>query len=334
MDYQDYYAVLGVPRTASDKDIKTAYRKLARKYHPDVNPGKKEAEQQFKAANEAYEVLGDSEKRKLYDELGPHWKEYEAWQRAHPGEPPPPKEAFTRGGFGAPPGGGFGTPPRGGAGGFESRTMSPEDLQDLFGTEAPYSDFFGSLFGRGRPRGPRRGQDLVQPVQVTLEEALQGTTRTLEIPSASGPRRIEAKIPPGVETGTSIRLAGQGEPGASGGPPGDLFLEIEVTPNARFERRGADLETKLRVPLTVMLLGGEVEVPTLTGRVALKIPPETEDGRVFRLRGQGMPVRLNATERGSLLVEIHADIPQRLSAREKELVRELAQSRGDRVAAG
>jgi curved DNA-binding protein len=325
LDFQDYYALLGVPRTASEKELKSAYRKLARKYHPDVNPGKKDAEESFKAINEAYEVLSDPEKRKLYDELGAHWKEYEAWQQAHPGEKPPPAEAFRRGGFGT-----AGAP---GGGGFSYRTTRPEDLRDLFGSEEPYSDFFGSLFGRGAPRGPRRGQDLVQPVPISLEEALRGTTRLLEVPGPDGPRRIEAKIPAGADTGTMVRLAGQGEPGANGGPAGDLYLEVEVQSDPRFERRGADLYSKIRIPLTTALLGGEAEVPTLTGRVALKIPPETEDGRVFRLRGQGLPMSGNATERGSLFAEAHVEIPRQLSDKERELIRELARHRGEPAAA-
>ena len=325
MDYQDYYAVLGVPRTATEKDIKTAYRKLARKYHPDVNRDNKEAEEKFKGINEAYEVLSDPAKRKRYDELGANWKEYEAWQRAHPGEEPP-EFAFGRGGAGV-----GGQP---GAGGFEFRTTRPEDLNDLFGTDSPYSDFFGRFFGGARrPRGPMRGQDLIQPVPITLEEALRGTTRLLEVPAAGGVRRVEARIPPGVTTGTTIRLAGQGAPGENGGPPGDLYLEIEELPNPRFERRGADLHSKLRVPLATTLLGGEVEVPTLTGRVALRIPPETEDGRVFRLRGQGMPLANNPAERGNLLVETHVEIPHGLTEREKDLVRELARGREEKVGA-
>jgi curved DNA-binding protein len=325
LDFQDYYAVLGVPRTASEKEIKAAYRMLARKYHPDVNRENKEAEEKFKGINEAYEVLSDAAKRKKYDELGAHWKEYEAWQRAHPGEEPP-EGAFGRAGAGV-----GGQP---GAGGFTYRTMRPEDLNDLFGTESPYSEFFGTFFGGARrPRGPLRGQDLVQPVPVTLEEVLHGTTRLLEVPAASGARRVEARIPAGVAIGTMIRLAGQGGPGENGGPSGDLYLEIEVLPNPRFERRGADLHSQMRVPLATSLLGGEIEVPTLTGRVALRIPPETEDGRVFRLRGQGMPLPNNPTERGNLLVETHVEIPRGLSEHEKDLVRELAHSRGEKVGA-
>ncbi|HEY8885675.1 MAG TPA: J domain-containing protein [Chloroflexota bacterium] len=314
MDYQDYYAVLGVPKTATEKEIRTAYRKLARKYHPDLNPENKEAEQQFKVINEANEVLSNLETRKKYDELGANWREYEAWQRAHPGEEPPAH------GFGR-SGGGFAGAP-GGAG---QRTMRPEDLEDLFGSSSPYSDFFGQFFGgQQRPRGPARGRDLVEPIPISLEEALPGTTRTLDVPATTGTRRIEAKIPPGADTGTTIRLAGQGEPGANGGAAGDLYLEVQVQPNPHFERRGADLYRDLRIPLTTSLLGGEVEVPTLTGRVMLKVLPETQDGKVFRLRGQGMPHAANPGERGSLYVETHVDIPHDLTQRQKDLLREFA----------
>jgi curved DNA-binding protein len=319
LDFQDYYAVLGVAKTASEKEIKSAYRKLARKYHPDVNAGNKEAEEKFKVVNEAYEVLSDPEKRKKYDELGTHWKEYEQWQRANPGQEPPPG-FFERGGFGQAAGAG-----RGRTGGFEYRTMNPEDLEDLFGGEG-FSPFFEQFFGGGgaggrtRTRQPRaiRGQDLVQPVAISLEEAFNGTTRILEIAGEKGPRRLEAKIPPGVETGSTVRLAGQGGPGLNGGPPGDLFLEIEVLPNATFERRGSDLYTKAHAPLSADLLGGEIPVPTITGkRVMLKIPAETEDGRVFRLKGQGMPVLNTPTVRGDLFAEVHVDIPRNLTARER-----------------
>lgn len=323
MDFQDYYAVLGVAKTATDKEIKSAYRKLARKYHPDVNTGNKEAEETFKRINEANEVLSDPEKRKRYDELGAHWKEYEQWQRANPGKEPP------SGVFTGPAAAAGGQP-----GGSRYRTMNPEDLEDLFGGEG-FSPFFERFFEseggrRGRARQPRqvRGQDLVQPVAITLDEAFAGTTRILEIAGESAPRRLEAKIPAGVDTGSTVRLAGQGGPGLNGGPPGDLYLEIEVMPNSRFDRRGSDLHTRARAPLSVDLLGGEIPVPTIGGkRVMLKIPAETEDGRIFRLKGQGMPVLNSPSVRGDLLVEVHVDIPRKLSGRQRELIEEFARSR-------
>ena len=325
MEYQDYYAVLGVPRTASEKDIKSAYRRLARKHHPDVNKDNKEAEEKFKVANEANEVLSDPAKRKLYDELGANWKEYENWQRAHPNETPPPASAFGRSDAGA-----GGRP----SGGFEYRPTREEDLHDLFGNGQPYSDFFSSIFGGGgRPRGPLPGRDLVQPVPISLEESLRGTTRTIELAAASGTRRIEAKIPIGATTGTTIRLAGQGEPGHNGGPAGDLFLEITLTDDPRFERRGNDLYEEVKIPLTTAMLGGEVDVPTLTGRVRLKLPPETEDGRVFRLRGQGLPLSTDPNQRGSIFAEVHLEIPRNLSERERELIRELAEAGAVRAGA-
>lgn len=327
LDFQDYYAVLGVPKTASEKEIKTAYRKLARKYHPDVNAGNKEAEEKFKLVNEANEVLSDPEKRKKYDELGAHWKEYEQWKRANPGKEPPPGffEGATYAGAGAR------------TGGFQYQTMSPEDLEDLFGGAGGFSPFFEQFFGGGprtRTRQPRpvAGQDLIQPVSITLEEAFNGTTRLLEIAGQGGPRRIEAKVPAGVQTGSTVRLAGQGGPGMNGGPPGDLYLEIAVLPNAAFERRGSDLHTKARVPLSIDLLGGEIPVPTITGkRIMLKIPPETEDGRVIRLRGQGMPVLNSPQVRGDLFVEVHVEIPRNLTDREKELLHEFANLRQEQV---
>lgn len=314
MEYQDYYKILGVPKTASEKEIKTAYRKLAREFHPDINKSK-EAEAKFKSVNEAYEVLSNPENRKKYDEFGARWPEYEAWQRAHPGEEFP--------GFGPPPGSQY-----------QYQNMRAEDLSDLFGTESPYSDFFSNLFGGGGFRGgrgaaggfatrPRRGQDLSVVLPVSLEDVLKGAYRPVEIPTPTGTKRIEVRIPPGIESGQTIRLAGQGEPGLNGGPPGDLYAEVEVMPHPRFERRGPDLYTNIRIPLDVALLGGEVAVPTPTGRVMLKIPPETPDGKVFRLRGQGMPISGNPTKRGDLFAEVHVELPRHLTARQRELVREL-----------
>ncbi len=298
MQYEDYYAILGVPKTATEKEIRAAYRKQARKLHPDLNPGNQQAEQEFKKVNEAYEVLSDPEKRKKYDELGAHWNEFQTWETAE-------QQAGASGWpFGAPPGG----------------------FSQYFENQHPYSDLFETFFGW--PRGPRRGADVIQPVSISLEDAYRGTTWTLQAPEPSGKaRRIEVRIPPGVETGTRIRLAGLGTPGLHGGPPGDLYVAIDVQPSERFEREGPNLYTQVRIPLTTALLGGEVEVPTLTGKVALKIPAETQNGRIFRLRGKGMPRPGAPSRHGDLFVEVDVELPRRLSEREKELVRELARGR-------
>ncbi len=321
MEYQDYYAVLGVPKTATEKEIRQAYRRLARQYHPDVNPGNKEAEERFKRINEAYEVLSDPEKRKLYDQLGARWKEYEQWQRAQQaaGRQVRPEDfaAFV------------GQAP--GAGRYEYRTFTEEDLQDLFGEESPFSDFFETFFGRGRARAaraprPRPGADLEQPVEVTLAEAYRGTSRllTLRLPDGQT-RRLEVRIPPGVDDGSRVRIAGQGLPGQAGGPPGDLYVVVAVRPDPRFERRGDDLYHRVAAPLAVLLLGGEVRVPTPDGRtLALTVPAGTPDGRVFRLRGQGMPRLGQPDQRGDLHVEVHVRLPERLSPRQRELLEEFA----------
>ena len=316
-----------MPKTADEKQIRSAYRRLARQYHPDVNPGNKEAEQRFKEINEAYEVLSDPERRKRYDILGERWQEYENWLRAHEAgqaPPPPPPEEFlarTRAAAGA-----------GRAGRTEYRTLSEEDLQDLFGGEEPFSDFFHTFFG-GAPRGadrsrPRRGAHVEQPVEVTLAEAYRGTTRLLSLTGPDGTaRRLEVRIPPGVEDGSVVRLAGQGLPGTAGDPAGDLYLIVTVQPDPRFERQGDDLHTRVSVPLTTMLLGGEVLVPTPDGRnLALRIPAESPDGRVFRLARQGMPALGRPEQRGDLYAEVHVALPQRLTPRQRELLEQLARS--------
>jgi curved DNA-binding protein len=332
MEFQDYYAVLGVPKDATEKQIRTAYRKLARQHHPDVNPDNKEAEDRFKQINEAYEVLSDPEKRKKYDEVGSRWREYEQWQRA---------QGATGGAGGAQPFDweGFGAQGPGGVR-YEYRTVDGEDLRDLFGDESPFSDFFESMFGgaggasagrgaRGtRQARPRPGADLEQPVEVSLADAYRGTTMQLEVRAADGrTRRLEVKIPAGVRTGSRVRVAGQGGPGQGGGPAGDIYLVVTVAPDPRFERRGDDLHTQVRAPLETLLLGGEARVPTPDGRtLALSIPQGTQDGRVFRLRGQGMP-RLGAADaRGDLHAEMHAQLPERLSKRQRELIEEFARS--------
>ncbi len=327
MKYKDYYKIMGVDKNATEKEIKKAYRRLARQYHPDVNPGNKEAEAKFKKINEAYEVLGDPEKRKKYDELGANWKQYEQWQRRGgeaQGQP------FDRSQFGFAPG-------AGGNARSEYQTMTEEDLQHLFGESGPFSGFYHTFFGTPGPEvkkqyratsRPRRGQDVEQPIEVSLEEAFNGTTQVLQMTDTSGRvRRLEAKVPAGVQDGSRVRLAGQGIPGTGGGQAGDLYLVAHVYPHHLFERRGDDLHLKLTVPLTTAILGGEVEVPTLNGKVMLEIPPETQNGKSFRLRGKGMPKLKHPENKGDLYAEVKVVLPERLSDREREIFQELARLR-------
>jgi curved DNA-binding protein len=333
VEFQDYYAQLGVPRTASEKEIRSAYRKLARQFHPDVNPGKPEAEAKFKQINEAYEVLSDPEKRKKYDELGSRWKEYESYERAR----------AASGGAGQPyDWSDFAAAQPGGPGGgrYEYRTVSPEDLQDLFGEDQPFSDFFGTFFaGRaaagGRTPRPRAGADLEYPIEVTLDEAYRGATRILELQLPDGQtRRLEVKIPPGVSDGSRIRVQGQGSPGRGGGRTGDLYLVTTVRPDSRFARDGDHLRAQVKAPLETLILGGEVRVATPDGRnLALTIPPLTQDGRVFRLRNQGMPRLGQSDRRGDLLAEMHARLPEHITPRQRELLQEFARA-GGTVGAG
>ena len=293
MSYQDYYQILGVDRNASEAEIKRAYRKLARQYHPDINPGNKEAEAKFKAINEAYEVLSDKEKRAKYDRFGRDWQRYQQ---------------------------------SGGAGGFDWGTYGGSP----FGSGADFSDFFETLFGGGRRAGSQStfrmdGQDVDQQVEITLEEAFSGTQRTLQFHAPNGqPRNITVKIPPGVDTGSRIRVAGEGAPGIGGGRRGDLYLVVKILPHSRFERRGDDLYVKAPTDLYTMLLGGETRVPVMGGKtVALNVPPGTPNGRVFRLSGQGMPRLRAPTTRGDLYVTLEALLPTNLSPRERALVEEL-----------
>jgi len=302
--FKDYYAVLGVPRTATEKEIHSAFRKLARRHHPDVNPGDKSAEDRFKEINEAHEVLSDPEKRKKYDELGPRWQEYEAWERA--GKPGP--NPFTGGGPQVR---------------TEYRTVSPEELEEMFGDAAPFSDFFQTFFGgsgfRGRTGGARaggrtrvsqRGEDVEGETEISLEEAIRGTTRTVELTGAgSSPRRVELRIPAGIRDGARVRAAGQGSAGAGGGQSGDLFVRVHVRPDHRFARHGDDLTVHVPVPLDVALLGGAVKVPTPRGtQVELRVPPGTQNGAKLRLRGQGMP-RLRGDGAGDLIAAVDVRLP-------------------------
>lgn len=321
VEFKDYYATLGVAKTATAKELKAAYRKLARKHHPDVNPGDSSAESKFKELNEAYEVLGDPDKRRKYDELGANWKQYEQAQGA--------------GGAHGPFGGAWNVN-MGGPGG--ARTMTPEEMEELFGGAGggdPFSDFFNTFFGGGggpegytqrrthRPRH-RKGRDLEQEVDLTLEEAFAGTTRRVSIQLAGDTRTVDVRIPAGVKDGARVRSAGRGESGAHGGASGDLFLRVRVLPHAVFERRGQDLHAKVAVPVATAALGGEVAVPTIAGTtLRLKIPELTQNGQVFRLRGQGLPAVGKPAERGELYATVDIAMPRTLTERERELWGEL-----------
>ena len=324
MEFKDYYKILGVKPDASEKEIKSAFRRLARKYHPDVNPNDPKAEERFKEINEAYEVLSDPEKRRKYDQMR---QQYEAWQRA--GRPGGTFDwgRWATGGMGG--AGGYGP------GRVHVEYVSPEDFghfQDIFGDLGGlggFSDFFEMFFGGGgRPRAqtrrqprPRKGRDIEQPLQVTLEEAFHGGTRRIRWDDGS---TIEVRIPRGIDTGKRIRVRGKGMPGEAGGEPGDLYLKVEVLPHPVFERRGDDLYVKVPVDVYTAVLGGEVAVPTIEGkRVMLKIPPGTQNGKVFRLRGLGMPKLRKPDQRGDLYAEVEVRVPTQLSEEEKRLFEQL-----------
>ena len=321
---KDYYSILGVNRDASEREIKQAYRRLARRYHPDVNPGDNSAEAKFKEINEAYEVLSDKEKRQRYDQFGDQWQYADQFAQARQQTP---FWDFSQ------------------AGGTQRFHFEETDLGSLF------VDLFGGGTRTRRVR-PRRGQDIEHPVEVTLEEAYQGTKRTIALQTkepcsscngtgqiqnlpcsvcrgsgvVSSVKRLEVKIPPGVKDGSRVRVPGKGGPGYASGTSGDLYLVISVKPHPLFERRGDDLHVEVAVPLMVAVLGGEVQVPTPKGKLALKIPPETQNGRAFRLARQGMS-HLDNSSHGDLLARVKVILPTNLSPQEKELFKQLSQLR-------
>jgi DnaJ-class molecular chaperone len=317
MDFKDYYSTLGVAKTSTEKEIKQAYRKLARKHHPDVNPGDKSAETRFKEINEAYEVLGDPAKRKKYDELGANWRMYE--QAGAAGGPGAGQA------WGAPFGGRQGAD--GGQGGF--RTMTEEEMREMFGDADPFSDFFHTFFGgavageesrrRGRgSRAPRQGRDVEQEIELGLEDASRGTMRRLSITHDGQARTVDVRIPAGVGDGSRVRIAGEGEQGAGGAKSGDLYLRIRLAPHPTFERKGRDLYTKVTVPLTTAVLGGEAEVTTLEGKpLRLKIPPMTQNGQVFRLKGHGLPSTGKSAEKGDLYATVEVELPRSLTPEQR-----------------
>ena len=311
VDYKDYYKILGVAKTATEKEIKAAFRKLARKHHPDVNKGDARAEAKFKEINEANEVLSDPEKRKRYDHLGSDWASYGRTA----GGPRPGRGGGVRVEYGGDDGGfsdffktifgGAGGPGgfRGGAGPFGG------------GQEGGFEE----MFGRGAAAPP---QDLETTVELTLDEVLRGATRTVQVGEGAEARKVEVRIPPGVREGSRVRAAGEGG-GRSGGPRGHLYLRVKALPHPAFERKGDDLAVSVTVPLTTAVLGGEVTVPTLDGPLGIKVPPGSRAGRVFRLRNHGLP-KLERGGRGDILATLGVDLPgSDLTPRERELLEEL-----------
>lgn len=337
-DTKDYYASLGLKKGATEKELRSAFRTLARKNHPDVNPNNKEAEQRFKDINEAYEVLSDPDKRKVYDELGSHYREYEQYRSAG-GTATPSEFLRATQGMGANPFAGAGA--RGGTR-YEFRTTPFDD--DIYGGSGSgsggFSDFFQQAFGGGRGGRTRTetpfklpGQDIEQEVGIALEEAVKGTSRTITFTDESGQRRIEATIPAGVRTGSRVRLAGQGGAGYNGGPNGDLYLNVHILPHQRFEVKESDVYVTVPVDLTTCMLGGDVLVPTPKGtRVSLKIPAETQNGRVFRLSGLGLPAMRKDGKAGNLQATVQAVLPTGLSEEERTLFKRLAELRGGHTA--
>jgi len=332
---RDYYQILGVSRNASDKELKQAYRRLARKLHPDVNPSDKNAEAKFKEINAAYEVLSDPEKRKKYDQFGDNWQY---------------ADQFAQAGWRAGPYGGS----------AREGPFTIFEFGDLGSQQGDFGGIFDTLFrdsgARTGTRRPKRGLNIEHPIEVTIEEAYYGSNRTIETQvespcrvcggkgalgnapcytcGGSGkvlrPQRLEVKIPPGVKDGSKIRMAGKGRASLGGSASGDLYLVVSVKPHSLFQRKESDLHVEVPVSLSDAMLGGEVEVPTLGGKVALKIPAETQNGKVFRLAGQGMPV-MGGTKKGDLFARVKVILPTKLTEKEKELFRQLREHRrGDK----
>lgn len=296
----NYYDVLGVARDAGDKDIRQAYRRLARQYHPDVNPGDAQAEEKFKEINAAHEVLSDADKRRKYDKYGDQWLHADRIEEAE-------AQARSRGGTGGfhfYTGGDFNRS----AGGFSF------DLEDLINSDLfnmPGGDF--SPERRGRPRPPAE-----YPAEITLAEAAEGATRRIDLPDG---RRLEVKIPPGVDNGSRVHIPAGGNSGR------DFYLTVTVMPHPKFERQGKNLYSEIEVPLTDLALGAEVTVPTLRGQVVLTIPPGTQNGRRFRLTGQGIPELNKPQSKGSLYATVKAVLPTDLTPEETELFRQLKELR-------
>lgn len=302
MAFLDYYKVLGVDKSASDSDIKKAYRKLARKYHPDVNPGDEEAKKKFQEINEANEVLGDPEKRKKYDQYGENWKHGEEYARAQQ----------QYGG-----GGGFG----GGQNPFEGFDFNYNGNYD----SGEYSDFFEQLFGSRRGGGRQtsfRGQDYTSDVQLTLQEASTTHQQTFTVNG----RNIRITVPAGVEDGQKIKLTGQGGKGQNGGPNGDIYITFHIQPDPQYTRKGNDIYGKADLDVFTAILGGEATVQTYQGPVKVKVKPYTQNGLKIRLKGKGFPVYKKEGSFGDYYAEINIKIPTSLTAEQLDLLKKAANS--------
>lgn len=303
MDFKDYYKTLGVSKDASQDEIKKAYRKLAIKHHPDKNPGNKSAEEKFKEINEANDILSDPQKRKKYDQLGSNWHQYEQtsgqgadfsqWARQSGSSQ---HQGYDFSEFGG-------------------------DFSDFFNSffSGNFNGDFGSGRSRQREQAPRQGEDYEAKIEVTLIEAFEGSKRLISING----QNISITIPPGVKDGQVLRVKGKGGPARRGGESGHLFLHVEIKPDPNYERRGDDLYIDLHVPLYTAVLGGEVKVPAMKGSVSMNIPKETQTGKVFRLKGLGMPVYQKKNSSGDLYVKILIEIPRNLNSLELELFKKL-----------
>jgi DnaJ-class molecular chaperone len=300
MRAKDYYQILEVGRNATEKDIKKAYRRLARKYHPDVNPGNKEAERKFKEISEAYEVLSDKDKRAQYDQFGHLGAD---WSRMRQGGPGP--------------------------GGSRYQTVDFEPGAGQAGFGDVFEMLFGGGPGRARGRAPRatKGEDLRQEADITLEEAAHGTQRSIVVTTPEGRhKRLDVKIPPGVREGSKVRVGGEGAPGIAGGPAGDLYIIPRIRPHPQFERNGDDLQMEVPVTYTDAALGTEIAVPTLWGKVTVTVPPGTSGGQTLRLSELGMP-RLRGVGRGDLLVKLRVTVPKTMGDEERALLERLRELR-------
>jgi curved DNA-binding protein len=296
--YKDYYETLGVKRNADEKEIKAAYRKLARQYHPDANPGSKTAEEKFKEISEAYEVLKDADKRRKYDTLGANWKNGADF------EPPPDFGGFS----------------------FDFGNMQGSPFSDFF--ETLFGQHFGSPTNQGGPpnfRGPRgKGQDTEAEIELTIEEVAKGTTRNIHVsgPSSSKPKTLQVKIPAGVRTGSKVRVPGEGGMSMGGGESGDLFLKVKIKPHPVFTIEGENLISELPITPAQAVLGGEASVQTLDGPVRINIPALSQNGKMLRMRERGLP-KLKQSVRGDQLVRLKITIPTVLTAEEKALYEQL-----------